>query len=47
MFSTFHSDMKPRKTKRQVTIRKKENKRYRSMTKSVTQHSYFEKKPSK
>jgi hypothetical protein len=45
-FFTFHSGMKARDTKRQVTTQK-EKKWYKNMIKSVTQHSYFEKKPNK
>jgi hypothetical protein len=52
VFFTFRSDMKPCDTKRQVTTQKnkmnpKKIKWYRDMIKSVTQHSYFEKKPNK
>jgi hypothetical protein len=43
---TFHCDMKPHDTKRQVTTQKNK-KWYRSMITLVTQHSYFEKKPNK
>jgi len=44
-FFTFCSDMKPRDTKRQVTTQIYIH-IYRVMIKSVTQHSYFEKKPA-
>jgi hypothetical protein len=42
---TFHIDMKPCDTKRQVTTQK--IKWYRNMIKSVIQHSCFENKPNK
>jgi hypothetical protein len=45
LFFTFHSDMKPHDTKSQVTTKK--IKWYRGIIKSVTQHSYFDKKPNK
>jgi hypothetical protein len=38
--------MKPHDPKRQ-TITQKKKERYNGMIKSVTQHSYFEKKPNK
>jgi hypothetical protein len=38
--------MKARNTKRQVTTQKEKNDK-KNMIKSVTQHSYFEKKPNK
>jgi hypothetical protein len=39
--------MKPCDTTSQVTTPKKKKIKYRGMIKSVTQHSYFEKKPNK
>jgi hypothetical protein len=43
-FFTFHSDIKPLSTKRQVTTQKR--RRYRGMITSIVQHSYLHPKPT-